>query len=107
MASFHIIYEFAVAILAAVISVGAGKLFLSIREDKQSVLTKFKLKPDQTYYDFVLFYIGEFLLLVTFIVYTISGLTEQITFLSYARLALVIFLTIIAYTVLRMWVRSK
>ena len=107
MTSFHLVFEFAVAVLAAVISVGAGKLFLNIKQDKQSVLTKFKLKPDQTYRDFLLFYIGGFLLLTTFIVYMISGLTGQASLLAYARVALVIFMTLMAYTVLRMWVRSK
>lgn len=78
-----------------------------MREDKDSVMTKFKLKSDNTYHDFAVFFVGETLLLGTFILYVISGLTGVGYLLSSARVLLVLFLSIIAYGVLRMWVRSR
>lgn len=107
MVSFHLLFEFAVAALAAVISVGSGKLFLNIKKNKDSVLTKFKLKSDQTYHDFAVFYVGEFLLLTTFLMYVIVGLTGQNSLLSFARGLLLVFLSIIAYGTIRMWRRSR
>lgn len=107
MASFHIIFEFTVAVLAAIISATSGKLFLNIGENKDSVLAKFKLKSDQTFHDFAVFYVGEFLLLITFMMYVIVGLTQQSSLLSFARVLLVLFLSIIAYGTIRMWRRSR
>lgn len=107
MLSFHLVFEFAVAALAALISFGAGKLFLGIRDNKDSIMTKFKLKSDQTYHDFAVFFIGEVLLLGTFLLYVVAGSTGATYLLSSARVLLVLFLSIIAYGVLRMWVRSR
>ncbi|MFB6174787.1 MAG: hypothetical protein ABEJ87_02320 [Candidatus Nanohalobium sp.] len=107
MATFHLVFEFSVAVLAALIGLGAGRLFLNIRENKDSVMTRFKLRSDQTYHDFVLFFIAEILLLGTFITYVIAGLTDAVYLMDSARVLLILFLSMIAYGVLRMWVISR
>lgn len=107
MLELNVLIELSTALIAAIISMAGGKLYWNIKEDKDTVLTSFKLKSDLTRYDFFAYLVGDLFLLLTFVIYSIGGIISSNPLILFARIQIVGFLGVITYGVLRMWWRSR
>lgn len=102
-----VLIELSTALIAAITSMAASKLYWNIKEDSQGVLTSFKLRSDLTRYDFFAYLVGDLFLFLTFIIYAIGGFMNSKAVVLFSRIQIVGFLGVITYGVLRMWWRSR
>lgn len=102
-----VLIELSTALIAAITSMAASKLYWNIKEDSETVLTSFKLKADLTRNDFFAYLVGEIFLILTFIIYTAGAVLASEPLILFARVQIVGFLGVITYGVLRMWWRSR
>ncbi|PSH01047.1 MAG: hypothetical protein BRC30_00265 [Nanohaloarchaea archaeon SW_7_46_7] len=107
MIELQVLIELSTALIAALISMAAGKLYWNIKEDSETVLTSFKLRADLTRYDFLAYLVGELFLVITFLIYVAGGIMENKALVLFSRVQIVGFLGVITYGVLRMWWRSR
>jgi len=107
MIDIHVLFEFVVAILSAVIGLGTGYLLLNIREDAQAVMTQFKLESERTAQDFRMLLVSEAVLFFVFLLYVVAGILENSVFMYVSRIMLLVFLAIVGLVFIRQWRRSR
>ena len=107
MIELPVLIELSTALIAAITSMAASKLYWNIKEDAERVLTSFKLKADLTRNDFFAYLVGELFLIITFLIYTLGAVMGSEPLILFARVQIVGFLGVITYGVLRMWWRSR